>query len=181
MILTITAGHADDRAGAVAQGTWGGKPATLSEEQLMRNLATICVGKAVQRGHTVRTDVVRGINKPLAYALSLIRGASAAIELHTNASTDPRIGGVEIYSLPKHKSQAQAVAKRVADAMGVDTRGERGWKDQNRSHHGTLAFVRAGGMLLETFWLTNPIEVALFEQRQWLVAQAIIEGLEAGA
>jgi N-acetylmuramoyl-L-alanine amidase len=177
--LTITAGHSDDRPGAYADGTWAGKPKLLSEEQLMQDLATICVGKAVQRGHTVRTDVVAGINKPLAWALGLIFGSDAAIELHANASADPRITGVEIYSLPKHKAKAQGIAWRVAQALGVGLRGDKGWKDQSQSQHTTLAFVQAGGMLLEVFWISNPTEVAAFEAKQCLVAQAIVEGLEA--
>jgi N-acetylmuramoyl-L-alanine amidase len=179
MKLTITAGHSDDRPGVYADGTWAGKPRLLSEEQLMQDLCTICVGKAVQRGHTVRTDVVGGVNKLLSYALSLIADSSAAIELHANASADPSVTGVEIYSLPKYKAKAQGVAWRVAQALGVGLRGDKGWKDQGQSQHKTLAFVQSGGMLLEVFWISNPTEVAAFEAKQWLVAQAIVEGLEA--
>lgn len=170
MIITVTAGHSDAQPGAVR--------GDLTEAALMVELRDIVAHKLRERGHTVRTDGERRRNLTLVDAIRLIRGADVAVELHTNAVASSLASGVEVFSLPDRKPLAQRLAHAVADVLGTNVRGDSGWRDQGDSQHGTLGFVNRGGLLLETFFLSNPTEVAAFQARKWLVADAIARVLE---
>ena len=115
---TVTAGHGAADPGAVRDG--------ITERDLMTELRDIVAVKLRAEGHTVRTDGGRGINLPLTMALQLIRGSAAAIELHTNAATNPAATGVEVISLPAQAAQARAVARGIAGVLGIPVRGAGG-------------------------------------------------------
>lgn len=170
MIITVTAGHSDTQPGAVR--------GDVTESALMVDLRDIVALKLRERGHIVRTDGERRRNLTLADAIRLISGADVAVELHTNAVASPLASGVEVFSLPARKALAQRMARAVADVLGTNVRGDGGWKDQSDSQHGTLGFVRNGGLLLEVFFLSNPNELAAYQARKWLVADAIARVLE---
>ena len=170
-IYTVTAGHDHKRRGVAVDG--------YQEEVLMAELRNTIAVKLRARGHTVRTDGEGLANLPLPHALTLIPGAHTAIELHTNAAANPAALGVEVYSLPKHKAKAQALAQSIATVLQTRVRGDGGWVDQSKSQHGSLGWVRAGGLLIEVFFLTNPAERAAYLARVWLVASAIVDTLDA--
>lgn len=172
MIITVTAGHSNAQPGAVR--------GPLTEAALMVELRDIVAHKLRERGHTVRTDGERRRNLTLVDAIRLIRGADVAVELHTNAVASPLASGVEVFSLPDRKPMAQRLAQAVATVLSTNVRGDAGWRDQSDSQHGTLGFVSRGGLLLETFFLSNPTEVAAYQARKWLVAEAIARVLEGG-
>ena len=52
-----------------------------------------------------------------------------------------------------------------------------GWIDQSQSARGKLGYVNAGGLILEVFFISNPTEMAVYQARKWLVAQAIADVL----
>lgn len=41
-----------------------------------------------------------------------------------------------------------------------------------------LGYVSAGGLILEVFFISNPQEMAVYQARKWLVAQAIADVLQ---
>ena len=45
------------------------------------------------------------------------------------------------------------------------------------SARGRLGYVSAGGLILEVFFISNPAEMAVYQARKWLVAQAIADVL----
>jgi len=173
MIYTITAGHGDKDPGAVA-------PDGTTERDLMTDLRDIVAHKLRLIGHTVRTDGGIRQNLPLPYALTLVPGSAVAIELHTNAATNPAATGVEVISLPAQKAIAQRLARNIARVTAQKLRGDGGWIDQSQSARGRLGYVRAGGLVVEVFFLSNPQDLATYEGRKWMVATAIVEALTEG-
>lgn len=173
MKITVTAGHGAGDPGAVA-------PTGETEAALMTELRDLVAMKLREAGHTVKTDGARWQNLPLVHALTLGPGADVAIELHTNAHTTPGAKGVEVISLPAQKELARTIARRIAHILETPVRGAGGWIDQAQSARGRLGFVRAGGLVVECFFLSNPEELAKYQARKWLVASAIVDAITKG-
>ena len=169
VIYTVTAGHGGSDPGAVAHGA--------QEAALMTELRNVIRHKLEAAGHKVRTDGMRLANLPLVHALTLVPGSAVAIELHTNAFTNPAATGVECISMPEQKARAQRIAAGIARVLEIPLRGDRGWIDQRQSARGRLAFVRVGGIVVETFFISNPMDLHKYDQRKWLVASAIVEAM----
>jgi N-acetylmuramoyl-L-alanine amidase len=169
MKITITAGHGANDPGAVA-----GK---YTERDLMTELRDITADKLTKAGHAVKTDGARWENWPLVRALGLVPGADWALELHTNAAASTSATGVEVISLPRDKLRAQKVAHAMAEALGLPLRGEGGWIDQTKTARGRLAFVNAGGLIVECFFISNPHDLGRYIERKYLVASAIAEAV----
>ena len=165
-IYTVTAGHGGKDPGAVAaDGT--------TEAALMTELRDVVAHKLRNMGHTVRTDGGWRANLPLPYALTLVLGSSVAIELHTNAAQHPGANGVEVVALPSQAPMARRIARRIAHALSMRVRGDGGWIEQTQTKRGRLGFVRAGGLVVEVFFLSNPKDLETYRARVWLVAEAI--------
>lgn len=169
MKFTITAGHDPKKPGAAHFG--------VKEHELMTELRDIVAGILRDRGHQVKTDGARWQNLPLVHAITLVPGADVAIELHTNAFTTPTAAGVEVVSLPAQREMARTIARRIGHTLEIPVRGAGGWIDQSMSARGRLGFVRAGGLVVETFFLSNRGELDKYLDRKQLVAAAIAESL----
>lgn len=170
MIYTVTAGHGGSDPGAVANG--------VTEAELMVELRDIVAHKLRANGHTVRTDGDWRKNLPLPFALTLVPGSKVAIELHTNAHTNPAATGVEVVSMPDKAPLARRIARHIAHTLGLRVRGEGGWIDQTKTARGRIGFVRAGGLVVEVFFISNPSDLKAYEERKWLVGSAIVDALE---
>lgn len=168
--FTVTAGHGDGDPGSTRFG--------FNERDLMVELRDIVAKKLKDKGHQVLTDGSHRVNESLAKAIRLIAGSAAAIELHTNAVENGAATGVEVIALPKDKALAQAIAKAIAEVLGLPLRGVGGWIDQSQSHRGKLGFVSNGGLIVETFFLSNVRDLAAYQTKKWLVAQAIADVLD---
>lgn len=171
--FTVTAGHGASDPGAVAK-------TGETESALMTELRDIVVSKLRALGHEVRADGEPGENQPLALAIKLIPGADVAIELHTNAVENPAARGVEVISLPAQAELARTIARRIGHTLEIPVRGAGGWIDQSQSARGRLGYVRAGGLVVEVFFISNPDELAKYQAKKWLVASAIVEALVPG-
>lgn len=169
-IYTITAGHSFLDPGAVAADG-------QREEDLMTELRDIIASKLRKMGHTVRTDGGWRRNLPLVNAIALVPGAAVAIELHMNASTNASAFGVEVVSLPSRAPLARSIARRTAHVIDSRTRGAGGWIDQSQTARGRLGFVRAGGLVVEVGFISNPAELHLVRARLWGIASAIVAAL----
>lgn len=170
MIITITAGHGAGDPGAVAKdGT--------TEAAMMTELRNVVAAKLREAGHTVRTDGALWQNLPLVHALTLVPGADVAVELHMNAATNPAARGVEVISLPHQQVMARTIARRISHVLESPLRGAAGWIDQAQSARGRLGFVRAGGLVVEVGFMSNPEELHKVRSRLWLVASAIVAAL----
>jgi len=170
--FAVTAGHGGGDPGAVV--------GDCCERDLMTELRDIVAVKLRGKGAEVRADGARWQNLPLVHALTLVPGTDWAIELHTNASPNPAATGVEVVAMPKDKARAQRLAQAIANVLGLRVRGDAGWIDQTATARGRLGFVRAGGMVVECFFLSNPVDLATYQERKWLVAGAIAAVLVDG-
>lgn len=172
MRFAVTAGHGGSDPGAVA--------GAVCERDLMTELRDIVAVKLRGKGAEVRTDGARWQNLPLVHALTLVPGTDWAIDLHTNASVNHAATGVEVVAMPKDKARAQRLAQAIANVLGLRVRGDAGWIDQTATARGRLGFVRAGGMVVECFFISNPVDLAVYQERKWLVAGAIAAVLAGG-
>ena len=166
---TITAGHSNTDPGAV-----NGKVKEADQVVNFRNAVTHYLREA---GLQVKTDGTGTKNDPLSAAVKLITGSSVAVEFHMNAATSKQANGVETIALPKDKKLAQDLSKAVADALGSRLRGDNGWIDQSKSARGRLAYVNAGGLIVELGFISNEDELARFNARYWLAAKAVAKVL----
>ena len=176
MRFLITAGHGANDPG----NTWHG----VTESALMTELRFIVAMKLREDGHHVTEDGGRGHNQPLVEAIKMVSGHDVAIELHTNASTNNAAEGVEVVAARKDRVLAQQLAGAIGGVLQTPTRRDSGWfpVDQLARERGfTPGFVRAGGIIVETFFQSNPGELATYQERRWLVASAIARVLHAHA
>ena len=172
-IIVLTAGHSSTDPRACSGG--------YTEAGLMLELRDVTAEMLRDMGHVVIEDGGDGENLPLRHAISLIEQGAIAVELHTNASDNPAARGVEAISLPDQRRLSQRLAQRVADVLGTRVRGAGGWIDQSQSARGRLGYVNAGGVILETFFISNPTERATYLERLPDVAMAIADTLHEEA
>ena len=160
----ISAGHGGPDPGACA---FGRKEADIA--LAMRELVAT---RLLEMRHTVLQDGGKGVNLPLREAVKLIKGTDLAVELHCNAGLATATG-VEVIAPPALKPIAQRIARAIAGETGQRLRGEGGWIDQSQSQHTRLAFIEAGGLILEMVFITNQADMQTFLDRKDRVAQAI--------
>lgn len=165
--FVVTAGHSSSDPGAIA-------PDGRKEADLAVVLRDVVVAKLRERGLKVLTDGEWRQNSPLQIALRLIDKAPLAIEIHFNASDNPAARGVECISLPKLRTLSQHISAGIATVLGSKVRGAGGWIDQTKSARGRLAFVEAGGIIVEVCFLTSPQDMAAYDAKLYLVANAIV-------
>ena len=168
-IIILTAGHSSTDPGACSGG--------YTEAGLMLELRDVTAEMLRDMGHVVIEDGGDGENLPLRHAISLIGQGALAVELHCNASDNPAARGVEAISLPDQRRLSQRLAQRVADVLGTRVRGAGGWIDQSQSARGRLGYVNAGGVILETFFISNPMEREAYFARLPEVAGAIADSI----
>lgn len=130
-----------------------------------------------EAGIQYKTDGVGILNQDLNAAIKLIKGSSVAVEFHMNAALNKSANGVETIALPKDKKLAQELSKAVADVFGSRLRGDNGWIDQSQSARGRLAYVNAGGLIVELGFISNEDELARFNARYWQAAKAVAKVL----
>lgn len=166
--FVITAGHSNTDPGAVA---FGRKEADIAVD--MRNMVAHYLTAA---GHKVVTDGEARDNQSLTNSVKLIPQGVVAVEFHCNAAT-PAAKGVELLAATKHKPISKQIAKAIAGVLDTTIRGEDGWKPENSGQHSRLAYVQGGGIICETFFITNATELAAWDARKWLVAKAVAQAL----
>lgn len=165
MKYLISAGHSGTAPGACAHG--------YTEAGIALEMRELVAMRLIEMRHTVLQDGDLGENLPLKQALALIKGTDLAVELHCNAVANPKATGVEVISSPHLKPVAQRIARAIAAETGQRLRGELGWIDQAQSHHGRLAFVQAGGLIVEMVFISNASDLNTFLQAKERVALAM--------
>lgn len=161
----LSAGHSDSDPGAVANGR---READITVE--FRNMVSFYLSRA---GIKHELDGSGTSNLPLSQAVKKAALHSIAVEFHCNAATSGATG-TETLSDPDDMFFGSQIAKAVADALKIKNRGA---KPEGAGQHHRLAFVRAGGIIVELFFITNFGDLSKYEQRKWLAAKAVADVL----
>lgn len=180
-IIVLTAGHSNTDPGAV---NGSDREADLAQD--MRNITASILRN--DYGLTVHTDGEGKGNLPLRDAVKLIKGATVAVEFHTNAAAKPKPGqqpatGIEALSTPKNKRWCQVLSQAVANVTGWKLRGDGGYKPDNAGQHSRLAYAQAGGIVFEPFFVSNDKDLAQFKANKWAICRAVATAIamEVGA
>jgi N-acetylmuramoyl-L-alanine amidase len=154
----LSAGHSNTDPGAVANG--------VSEAALTLELRDALTLALADRGIAVMTDGRRGENLALRDAVKIAakNPDGLNLEFHFNAGP-PGAAGVEILAHARHKRVAQVIAGAIASVTRSPLRGENGWKPENAGQHHRLAFVRAGGLIVETCFISNAKDLGAYRAR----------------
>lgn len=149
--LFVSAGHSMTDPGASGNG--------LREADLVLEFRDKVVQNLKDLGVSVTADGRKGENLPLREAARMAKTHDVAVELHFNSFSSPSASGTEVLSDAEGKSLAAELSKVVSDVLGIT---DRGAKAEDSGQHSRLAFVRAGGMILETAFISNPNDVEAF-------------------
>lgn len=168
--IVISAGHSNKDPGAVAP--WS------TEAQVVVELRNLVARGLMEKGHEVVTDGEGGTNNALGSAIKLIqKDVTLAIEFHCNAAANPSASGVESIALatsPKNKIICQMLSKAIADVLGEKVRGDAGFIDPSKSHRGKLGWCDAGGIIVETFFISNQKSYNMYISKKQEVVDAIV-------
>lgn len=165
MFITLTAGHSNADSGAV---NGAAREADIAAD--MRNMVVLYLRNL---GVEVKTDGEGTGNLSLPQAIKLVSGSRVAVEFHCNSSTNNTARGVEALAQAKDKALCQKLCKAVAEVTGSPLRGDLGFQPENAGQHSRLGYVRAGGIILELFFITNDAELAIWNSKKWLIAKAV--------
>lgn len=165
--IFVSAGHSDTDPGAGGNGLHEADVVTE-----LRNIVSFYLWRAAIP-HIVDSDSITK-NLPLAQAIKLARKVDIAVEFHCNASSEPRATGVETLGGKGTLDLGSALCKAIAEVLGIRNRGA---KPEASGQHSRLGFVRAGGLIVELFFISNPNDVAVYQAKKWLVGKAIADVL----
>lgn len=166
-MIFLSAGHSTVDSGATA---FGRKEADVAEE--FRDYVALYLRRSKI---PYRADGFGDQNPSLVDTVKMVGQDRPALEFHCNAGP-ASAGGVETLSAPKDMVLGASICKAIADALGIKNRGA---KPENSGQHHRLAFVRAGGIIVELFFLTSPTDLAAYDAKKWLAAKAVAEVLGA--
>jgi N-acetylmuramoyl-L-alanine amidase len=165
MKFLVSAGHGAADPGACANG--------YTEAAIALEMRDLVAAYLLEMRHTVLTDGGTGVNLPLRQALAMVKETDLAVELHCNAAMNLHATGVEVIAPPALKPVAQRIARSIATETGQPLRGLGGWIDQSHSQHRKLAFVQAGGLIVEMVFISNLYALNKFLEVKDRVAQAM--------
>jgi N-acetylmuramoyl-L-alanine amidase len=168
--IFLSAGHSDTDPGAVAYGR--------READVVREFRNIVSFYLMRAGVPHELDGSATQNLPLREAVARARRHPIAVEFHCNAAASPSASGVETLSAPSDMLLGGRICVAIADGLAIRNRGA---KPENAGQHHRLAFVQAGGIIVETFFLTSPVDVAAYDARKWLAARNVANVLIAEA
>lgn len=165
-MILISAGHSNTDPGAV-NGAY-------TEATIVRDMRNMVGHYLKQAKVSYMQDGEGNTNLSLTTAGGLAAKADLAVEFHCNAFSNPSAQGVEALAGTKDKAISRKLCSAVSKHMNNTIRGgDGGWKDQGSGQHSRLYFVQKGGIILELFFISNPKELARWEQVKWLVAKEV--------
>lgn len=163
--ILLSAGHSNTDPGAVAQGR---READIAVE--FRNLVSFYL---MRDGIPHDTDGKGTDNYPLGTSVRLAALHDIAVEFHCNAGPASATG-VEVLAAPGDMGLASRLSSAIAVSLGIRNRGA---KPEGSGQHSRLAFVRAGGLVVELFFLTSRADLKAYYDRKWLAARAVAQVL----
>lgn len=168
--IFISAGHSDQDPGAVANGT--------TEAAVVLEFRDLVADNLHALGARFERDGIKGQNLPLREAVKKISRDSISVEFHLNAASSKTATGVETLSSEKHKEFCSYLCELISLRLGIRNRGA---KDEGSGQHSRLAFVQAGGVIVELFFLTNEQDLKKYQVQKHDLAREVAEYLVKAA
>lgn len=169
--IFLSAGHSDSDPGAVATFlSDSGNRIVVKESDVALDFRKMVALYLERAGITFGTDGQDGVNLPLSMAAKMGRDYNIAVEFHCNASDNATATGAEVLSAKDNKDLAGDISSAIANALGIK---DRGAKPENAGQHHRLAFVQAGGLIVELFFLSNPADRAAYAAKKWVAARDV--------
>ncbi len=159
--MFISAGHSESDPGAVA---FGRREADIAVE--FRNILSFYLQRD-KIPHEL--DGFGTVNMPLREVVKRSRKHVLSVEIHCNAGP-PTATGVEVLCRQKDFYTGTAICRAIADALQIRNRGV---KPEDSGQHKRLAFIEAGGIIVELFFLTNTSDLARYDARKWVAARDV--------
>lgn len=167
--IFISAGHDNKDSGAVANG--------FKEAEVVRDFRNLVGFYLDRQGVDYIADGYGDVNIPLKEVVKIIPKNAVAVEFHLNAAT-PAATGVETLSASKDYELGKKLCEAVSKRLNIRNRGA---KPEDAGQHSRLAYVQAGGLILELFFITNKQDLANYQAVKWLLAREVADILVAEA
>lgn len=168
--IFISAGHSNQDPGAVANGTTEAAVVLEFRDLVADHLHALDV--------YFDCDGIKGQNLPLREAVKRIPSNGVAVEFHLNAASANTATGVETLSSDQNKDFCRGLCELISQRLGIRNRGA---KDEGSGQHSRLAFVQAGGVIVELFFLTNEQDLRKYEVQKNELAREVAEYLKKAA
>lgn len=163
--LYISAGHSDVQPGAVANGK--------QENKVVLEFRDLVANELRKLDCVFGTDGQEGQNLTLSESVNTAKNYDLAVEFHLNAGPATATG-VETLSAPKDYNLGLQLCNSVASCLSIKNRGA---KPEDSGQHKRLAFVQAGGIILELFFITNKQDLSKYEQNKLKLAKEVADVL----
>lgn len=170
MTVFLSAGHSDSDPGATVTTLVDARQVVRCENSVAVEFRRMVELYLRRDGVSVATDGAGSENWPLKKAAAEARKYPLAIEIHCNSAASPQATGTECLSSSEDARLAAKISAAIAEALKIK---DRGAKPENAGQHHRLAFVQAGGIIVELFFLSNPDDLAAYDARKWLAAKAM--------
>ncbi len=168
--IVVTAGHSSTDPGAVGHGK--------TEADIVLEFRDLVADALRAAGIAFVKDGERDQNLPLPRAIALVTPGSVAVEFHCNAAAAPAVTGVETLSHEQNRALGLDLCAAVAEVLGIPNRGAKG---EGAGQHSRLGFVRAGGLILELFFISNASDQARYQANKLVLAERVAGVLAAHA
>lgn len=169
--IFISAGHSDTDPGAVANGR--------TESAIVLEFRDLVAERLENTGVSFSRDSnANGRNMPLRDAVKMINSGYLSVEFHLNAASSISASGVETLSAPKDYVFCGELCAAISKCLGIKNRGA---KPENSGQHSRLAFVQAGGIIVELFFITNANDLAAYDAAKHDLADVVSGILISGA
>lgn len=165
--ILISAGHSDKDPGAVGNG--------LREADVVTEFRDMVAHYLAEAGVAFTRDGAKGENLSLSQAIRMIPSRGIAVEFHLNAASSKDATGVETLSSNQKKDFCRGLCELISLRLGIRNRGA---KDEGSGQHSRLAFVQAGGVIVELFFLTNEQDLSKYKVRKHELALEVAKYLQ---
>lgn len=165
--LFISAGHSSQDPGALANGT--------TEAAIVLDFRDLVADNLQNLGVAFERDGVKGENLPLREAVKRVKRDGIAVEFHLNAASSKDATGVETLSSNQNKDFCMGLCELISMCLGIRNRGA---KDEGSGQHSRLAFVQAGGVIVELFFLTNDQDLSKYNVKKHELALEVAKYLQ---
>lgn len=173
--VILSAGHSNVKGldrGAVGNGFIEGVLTVEFRDLLVKELRELNIFAEID-------DAKNVLSQSISYFKNILSKDDIAIDIHFNASSNPQAKGVETLIPTQYTITEYNIASDISNAINNNLnstlRGKNGVKTELESHHKSLGWMRLNGnnILIEICFISNPTEIAKYQQAKKQIAKDI--------